>query len=77
METSPILNKTSINVEKVHADFPILSRKVNGKTLVYFDNGATTQKTQQVIDAIIHFYALENSNIHRDVHILSREITIA
>jgi cysteine desulfurase/selenocysteine lyase len=77
METTKTINKSSINLEKVRADFPILSRKVNGKPLVYFDNGATAQKPQQVIDAISHYYAYENSNIHRGVHTLSRDITIA
>ena len=65
------------DVNKIRKDFPILSRTVNGKPLVYFDNGATSQKPQVVIDAISHYYAYQNSNIHRGVHTLSREITIA
>ena len=65
------------NVNEIRKDFPILSRSVNGKPLVYFDNGATAQKPQSVIDAISHYYAYQNSNIHRGVHTLSREITIA
>lgn len=65
------------NVNEIRKDFPILSRTVNGKPLVYFDNGATAQKPQLVIDAISHYYAFQNSNIHRGVHTLSREITIA
>ena len=65
------------DIKKIREDFPILSRTVNGKTLVYFDNGATAQKPQQVIDAISHYYTYQNSNIHRGVHTLSREITIA
>jgi len=65
------------NVNEIRKDFPILSRTVNGKSLVYFDNGATAQKPQMVIDAISHYYAYQNSNIHRGVHKLSREITIA
>ncbi len=65
------------NVNEIRKDFPIISRTVNGKPLVYFDNGATAQKPQQVIDAISHYYAFQNSNIHRGVHTLSREITIA
>ena len=60
----------------IRRDFPILSRKVNGKPLIYFDNGATTQKPQTVIDAIVKYYAGENANIHRGVHTLSREATI-
>ncbi|MES2565705.1 MAG: cysteine desulfurase [Bacteroidota bacterium] len=65
------------DINKIRKDFPILNRTVNGKPLVYFDNGATAQKPQQVIDAISHYYAYQNSNIHRGVHTLSREITIA
>ena len=65
------------NITKIRKDFPILSRTVNGKPLIYFDNGATSQKPQAVIDAISHYYAYQNSNIHRGVHTLSREITIA
>lgn len=65
------------NVNEIRKDFPILSRTVNGKALVYFDNGATAQKPQSVIDAISRYYAFQNSNIHRGVHTLSREITIA
>jgi cysteine desulfurase/selenocysteine lyase len=66
-----------LDINKIRKDFPILSRTVNGKPLVYLDNGATAQKPQQVIDAISHYYAFQNSNIHRGVHTLSREITIA
>jgi len=66
-----------LDINKIRKDFPILSRTVNGKPLVYFDNGATAQKPQQVIDAISHYYSYQNSNIHRGVHTLSREITIA
>ncbi|MEQ8908374.1 MAG: cysteine desulfurase [Vicingaceae bacterium] len=65
------------NVEEVRKDFPILSREVNGKPLVYFDNGATAQKPQSVIDAVSNYYAHENSNIHRGVHTLSQEATTA
>jgi len=64
-----------INIEEIRAQFPILARKVNGKPLVYFDNGATTQKPQQVIDAIVDYYSNHNSNIHRGVHTLSQEAT--
>ncbi len=65
------------DINKIRKDFPILNRTVNNKPLVYFDNGATAQKPQQVIDAISHYYTFQNSNIHRGVHTLSREITIA
>ena len=60
-----------LNISKIRAQFPILSRKVNGQNLVYFDNGATTQKPQVVIDAEANYYANENSNVHRGVHFLS------
>jgi cysteine desulfurase/selenocysteine lyase len=56
-------------------DFPILKKKINGNSLVYFDNAATTQKPQQVIDAITDFYENHNGNVHRAVHTLSLEAT--
>lgn len=59
------------NVKKIRADFPILSRTVNNKPLVYLDNGATTQKPKVVIDKITELYSQYNSNIHRGVHYLS------
>ncbi len=64
-------------IQQIREDFPILSREVNGKPLVYLDNGATTQKPKIVIDAISKYYELENSNIHRGVHTLSQEATDA
>ena len=63
------------NVENIRKDFPILSRKVNGKPLVYFDNAATSQTPQQVIDVIVDYYSNYNANIHRGVHSLSQEAT--
>ena len=65
------------NVNDIRKDFPILSREVNGKTLVYLDNGATSQKPQIVIDAIAGYYSNDNSNIHRGVHTLSQVATTA
>ena len=65
------------DVQKVRVDFPILSQKVNGKPLVYFDNGATSQKPQVVIDAISKYYSEINANIHRGVHTLSQLATDA
>jgi cysteine desulfurase / selenocysteine lyase len=59
------------NINEIRADFPILDRKVYGKQLVYFDNGATTQKPRCVIDTISEFYLSYNGNIHRGVHLLS------
>jgi len=65
------------DVEKIRADFPILKRKVNGKPLVYFDNAATSQKPMSVIDSIVDYYSNYNANIHRGVHTLSQEATVA
>ncbi len=62
-------------IDKIRADFPILNRKVNGKRLVYFDNAATSQTPQVVIDAIVDYYTNYNANIHRGVHTLSQEAT--
>lgn len=64
-------------VETIRKDFPILSRKVNGYPLVYFDNAATSQTPQQVIDTIVDYYSRYNANIHRGVHSLSQEATDA
>jgi cysteine desulfurase/selenocysteine lyase len=66
-----------LDIHKIRADFPILSEKVNGKPLVYFDNGATSQKPQVVIDAISNYYKTINANIHRGVHTLSQLATDA
>lgn len=71
-----ILQHTAFNIEKVREDFPILKMQINNKPLVYFDNGATSQKPKQVIDAIAKYYSEENSNIHRGVHTLSQRATI-
>ena len=62
-------------VDLIRKDFPILSRKVNGKPLVYLDNAATSQTPQQVIDVIVDYYSNYNANIHRGVHTLSQEAT--
>ncbi len=66
-----------LNVDLVRKDFPILNRLINNNPLIYFDNGATAQKPNQVIDAITNYYSNTNSNIHRGVHTLSREATEA
>ncbi len=65
------------NINTIRSQFPILQNTVNGKPLIYFDNGATAQKPQVVIDAITNYYTHQNANIHRGVHALSREVTIA
>lgn len=72
---APHLVGTPFDVEKVRRDFPILSRAVRGKKLVYLDNAATAQKPQVVIDAISRYYEQGNANIHRGVHILSEHAT--
>ena len=64
-----------INVDKIREDFPILKRTVHGKPLVYFDNAATSQTPQIVIDTIVDYYSNYNANIHRGVHTLSQEAT--
>lgn len=64
-----------IDIQQIRSDFPILNRKVHGKDLVYFDNAATTQKPQVVLDEIVRYYSEVNSNIHRGVHALSQEST--
>ncbi len=63
------------DVDKIRADFPILSRQVNGKPLVYLDNGASAQKPQVVIDAVSHAYSREYANVHRGLHYLSNLAT--
>ena len=65
------------DVERVRKDFPALHQRVHGKPLVYLDNAATSQKPQAVIDALVAYYSLENSNVHRGVHLLSEKATQA
>ncbi|WP_353147770.1 cysteine desulfurase [Flavobacterium sp.] len=65
------------DIQKIRTQFPILSQTVNGKPLVYFDNGATSQKPQVVIDSIVDYYSNYNANIHRGVHTLSQLATDA
>ena len=68
---------SAYDIESIRRDFPILSRKIRGKQLVYLDNAATTQKPQAVIDRIVRYYSEENSNVHRGVHYLSEIATVA
>jgi cysteine desulfurase / selenocysteine lyase len=75
--SSKLLKTEAIDVERLRADFPILKRKVHGKRLVYLDNAATTQKPQSVIDALVDYYTRYNSNVHRSVHTLGEEATVA
>ncbi|WP_317236536.1 cysteine desulfurase [Allomuricauda sp. F6463D] len=69
--------ETTLDIQAIRKDFPILQREVNGKPLVYLDNAATSQTPQQVIDAIVDYYHRYNANIHRGVHTLSQEATDA
>ena len=73
--TATVTSTTNLNIAKIRADFPILTQQVNGKPLVYLDNAATSQKPQVVIDTISHYYAAQNSNVHRGVHSLSQLAT--
>jgi cysteine desulfurase/selenocysteine lyase len=66
-----------LDVQRIREDFPILHQPIRGKRLVYLDNAATSQKPQIVIDAITRFYTAENANIHRGVHYLSEQATVA
>lgn len=68
---------TAIDIEKIRAQFPVLHQKVNGKPLIYFDNAATNQKPQQVIDALVNYYQAYNANIHRGIHTLAEKATKA
>ncbi len=74
---APPFTRTHFDIHAVRSDFPILQERVNGRPLVWFDNAATTQKPQCVIDRIAHFYAHENSNIHRAAHELAARATDA
>lgn len=73
METERI--ETALNVEAIRREFPILSRQVHGKPLVYLDNAATSQKPRAVIQALVDYYEQFNANIHRGVHALAEEAT--
>jgi len=75
MEQTAVLEH--FDVDRIRQDFPILTRMVNDRPLVYLDNGATTQKPKQVIDAIVEYYTQLNSNVHRGVHHLSQLATDA
>ena len=72
-----VAKATTINVPKVREDFPILSRQVNGKPLIYFDNAATSQKPKSVIESTDRYYREYNANIHRGIHKLAEEATLA
>lgn len=76
MMTSAAIQQT-FDVYSIRKHFPILNREVKGKPLVYFDNAATTQKPQEVIDALVNYYSGFNANIHRGIHSLAEEATAA
>src|SRR5678816_944206 len=63
------------DVERIRQDFPILSRQINGYPLVYLDNAASSQKPNQVLERIDHYYQHTHANVHRGVHTLSQEAT--
>ena len=75
--TSTVQQATALDVDAIRADFPILTREVNGHPLVYLDNAATSQKPQAVIDALTHYYSTNNANVHRGLHTLAEEATAA
>ncbi|MCE2613718.1 cysteine desulfurase [Flavobacteriaceae bacterium D16] len=69
--------KSGLDITTIREDFPILKREIHGRPLVYLDNAATSQTPQQVIDVIVDYYSRYNANIHRGVHTLSQEATVA
>lgn len=72
-----LIQSTSFDAHAVRKDFPILSRMIRGKPLVYLDNAATSHKPRPVLDAMYHFYQTQNANVHRAVHALGEEATFA
>jgi len=66
-----------LDIASIRRDFPILQQEVNGKPLIYFDNAATSQKPRQVIEALVHYYASINANVHRGIHFLAEKATEA
>jgi cysteine desulfurase/selenocysteine lyase len=75
IETATI--QKGFDVEAIRQQFPLLNREVKGKPLVYFDNAATSQKPQSVIDALVNYYTNYNANVHRGIHTLAEEATMA
>jgi cysteine desulfurase/selenocysteine lyase len=71
IESTLVKSAVAFDVQKIRKDFPVLSQKAYGKPLIYFDNAATSQKPQVVIDALVEYYSEYNANIHRGVHYLS------
>ncbi|RYF71093.1 MAG: aminotransferase class V-fold PLP-dependent enzyme, partial [Cytophagaceae bacterium] len=69
--------ETSLDIQQIRRDFPILDQQVNGRPLVYFDNAATNQKPLSVINALTEYYEGYNANIHRGIHHLAEKATAA
>ncbi len=74
---SPLTKSKFLDINVIRQEFPILNREVKGRPLIYLDNAATTQKPQQVLDALTHYYTNYNANIHRGIHTLAEEATAA
>jgi cysteine desulfurase / selenocysteine lyase len=74
---APITKSKSLDINVIRQEFPILNREVKGRPLIYLDNAATTQKPQQVLNALMHYYTNYNANIHRGIHTLAEEATAA
>ena len=74
---SPLTKSKTLDINVIRQEFPILNREVKGRPLIYLDNAATTQKPQQVLDALMHYYTNYNANIHRGIHTLAEEATAA
>ena len=74
-DAQAVSNNAPLDAAQVRKDFPVLHQLVNGKPLVYLDNGATSQKPQCVIDALVRYYTTDNANVHRGVHTLSQRAT--
>jgi cysteine desulfurase / selenocysteine lyase len=74
---SPLTKSKFLDINVIRQEFPILNREVKGRPLIYLDNAATTQKPQQVLDALMHYYTNYNANIHRGLHTLAEEATAA
>ena len=74
---SKTLTEVKLDIAGIRAEFPVLNQEVNGKPLIYFDNAATNQKPQRVIDALVNYYQNDNANIHRGIHTLAERATAA
>src|SRR5580765_4570843 len=66
-----------LDIYSIRQQFPVLNREVKGRSLIYFDNAATSQKPQSVIDALVNYYSNYNANVHRGIHTLAEEATLA